>query len=111
MLARLPKRTIQERLPDLGIRRGELSKAQIDRDWPHQVALPASACVGQQYLVHAAFCEGLSRCPRAYSFYKDGQDFKVFCFADRLDAELFQERFGGRFILPQDRPKWPRDSS
>ena len=45
------------------------------------------------------FCEGLSLCSRAHSFSKDGQDFKVFCFADRLDAELSQERFGGRIVL------------
>lgn len=25
-------------------RKGELSPASIDRSWPHQVALPSSAC-------------------------------------------------------------------
>jgi hypothetical protein len=46
----------------------------IDRQWPHQVALPA---------------------------------FRFFCFADRAHAEQFYERFGGEFIEPKPRPKWP----
>jgi hypothetical protein len=31
----------------------------------------------------------------------------VFCFAEREHAELFRERFGGEFIDPKDRLKWP----
>ena len=31
-------------------RRGELSKATIDRDWPHQVALPAYRCTGGNFV-------------------------------------------------------------
>ena len=34
-------------------------------------------------------------------------DFDVFCFAERAYAEQFRERFGGEFIDPKDRPKWP----
>jgi hypothetical protein len=48
------------------------------------------------------FCEGLSLCPRGHSFYRDGTDMNVYCFAER-----FRERFGGELIDPKDRPKWP----
>jgi hypothetical protein len=34
-------------------------------------------------------------------------DVNVFCFAERAHAEQFRERFGGEFIDPKDRPKWP----
>jgi hypothetical protein len=53
------------------------------------------------------FCEGLSLCDRGYTFYSDGTDFNFFCFARREDAEQFRDRFGGEFIDPKDRPKWP----
>jgi hypothetical protein len=88
-------------------RRGELSKATIDRDWPHQVALPAHRCTGGNYVTIHLFCEGLTLCPRGHSFYRDGTDMNVFCFAERENAEQFRERFGGEFIDPKDRPKWP----
>ena len=88
-------------------RRGELNKAAIDRGWPHQVTLPASRCGGANYVTIRLFCEGLSLCDRSHSFYRDGTDMNVFCFAKREDAERFRERFGGEFLDPQHRPKWP----
>ena len=90
-------------------RRGELSKHIIDRDWPHQVALPAYRCAGGNYVTIHLFCddEGLSLCPRGHSFYRDGTDMNVFCFAEREHAERFRERFGGELIDPKVRPKWP----
>jgi len=39
-------------------RKGELSKAMMDRQWPHQVALPAYRCLGHSYLTIRFFCEG-----------------------------------------------------
>jgi hypothetical protein len=88
-------------------RRGGLSKHAIDRDWPHQVALPAYRCTGGNYVTMRLFCEELSLSPRGHSFYRDGTDMNVFCFARREHAELFRDRFGGEFIDPKDRPKWP----
>ena len=35
-------------------RKGELSATMIDRDWPHQVALPAYRCLGHNYLTAPA---------------------------------------------------------
>jgi hypothetical protein len=31
----------------------------------------------------------------------------VFCFTRRERAEKFRDRFGGDFLVPKDRPKWP----
>jgi hypothetical protein len=86
---------------------GELSKGMIDRDWPHQVALRADYCAGANYVTIRLFCEGLSLCPRGHSFRRDDIDMTVFCFADRAHAEQFQTHFGGEFIDPKSRPKWP----
>ena len=91
-------------------RKGELSKGTIDRDWPHQVALPAERCLGGNYVTIRLFCDGLSLCPRGHSFRRDDTDMNVFCFAERSHAEQFQQRFGGEFIDPKDRPKWPGSS-
>jgi hypothetical protein len=83
-------------------RRGELSKH--DRDWPHQVALPAYRMGGNCVTIHLfGDGEGLSLCPRGHSFYRNGTDMNVFCFAEREHAK----RFGGEFIDSNVRPKWP----
>ena len=87
-------------------RKGELSKGTIDRDWPHQVALPAGRCLGGNYVTIRLFCEGLSLCTRGHSFRRDDIDMNVFCFGQRAHAEHFQARFGGEFIDPKDRPEW-----
>jgi hypothetical protein len=49
-------------------RKGELSKGTMDRQWPHQVALPAARCSGHNYVTVRLFCEDLSLCPRTHSF-------------------------------------------
>jgi len=87
-------------------RGGELSKAMMERDWPHQVALPATRCHGHNYVTLRFFCEPLSLCPRTHSYRRDDQDVIVFCFAERAHAEQFRERFGGEFIDPATRPTW-----
>ena len=90
-------------------RKGELSKAEMDRQWPHQIALPAYRCVGYRYLTIQFFCEAqrLSLCSRRHSYRENDLDMTVFCFAERAHAEQFRERFGGEFIAPKDRPQCP----
>jgi hypothetical protein len=79
----------------------------MDRQWPHQVALSACRCSGDNYVTIRLFCEGLSLCPRGHSFRRDDTDMSVFCFAQRDHAKQFRDRFGGEFIDPKSRPKWP----
>jgi hypothetical protein len=84
-------------------RKGELSRKSIDRGWPQQVALPADACTGAQYVIQHEFCQGLSLCPRGRSFRRDDRNYIVFCFADPAHAALFSERFGGEPFDPKAR--------
>jgi hypothetical protein len=79
----------------------------VDRQWPHQVAVPEAVTVGSAYPAVLAFCEDLSLAPRGHAFYRDGESWQVWCFASKTDAEKFQARFGGEFMDPADRPPWP----
>src|SRR5205823_7658555 len=60
-------------------RKGELSKGTIDRNWPHQVALPAARCGGANHVTIRLFCEDekLSLCVRGHSFRSDDVDVIV----------------------------------
>ena len=92
-------------------RKGELSPAAIDRGWPHQVALPASACQGEGYKVIHTFCQDLSLCPRGHSVINEGEWFTIYCFAEAGDAVKFIAKFGGETFDPKQRGKgsnWAR---
>ena len=70
-------------------RKGELTKAAIDRGWPHQVALPTPI----SFLWDIQdLRKGLSLCQRTMAFYRDGVHDACFCFAERSDAQKFQAR-------------------
>jgi hypothetical protein len=84
-------------------RKGELPPATIDRQWPHQVALPADQLKGANNAVIHEFCGGLSLCPRNHTVHRDDVAYVVFCFADASHAERFRERFGGERFDPKDR--------
>jgi hypothetical protein len=88
-------------------RKGELSPASIDRGWPHQVALPASASQNGGYKVIHEFCKSLSLCPRGHSVFRL-KWFNIYCFADRADAEKFLAKFGGQWFDPTKRGKGAR---
>jgi hypothetical protein len=86
-------------------RRGELSKGMIDRDWPHQVALPATVVIARFKEVHET-SRRLSACPRTHAFRRDDIDYVVYCFARPEEANAFHGQFGGEMMRPQDRPRW-----
>src|SRR5262249_16541022 len=86
--------------------RRELSQPLIDRDWPHQVALPAYRCHGHNYLTMRLFCEALSLFPRTHSLRRDDEDKIVFSFATHAHAEKFLKRFSGEIIAAKDPPMW-----
>lgn len=88
-------------------RKGELSRGEIDRQFPHQVALPSRATGGKALTDVLDFGRHRSMAPRRPCFVRDNEYWTVWCFADRQDAEAFQQRFGGEFMAPADRPKWP----
>jgi hypothetical protein len=71
-------------------RKGEISKSQIDRNWPFQVALPARLTVGPAYITVRMFAEQLSLAPAGYSFVRDDEYWTVWCFRKREYAEAFR---------------------
>lgn len=95
-------------------RKGEPTGAQIDREHPHQVALPEDRVGGANYDVVHGFCKGLSIHRRTQSVYAQwaeprGGYFIIFCFAEKEDAELFAAEFDGiPFDPKQDRGKGER---
>jgi hypothetical protein len=67
--------------------KGELSSAAIDREWPHQVVLPARLCERDGYNEIHEFCRDLTLCSRGHSLYHDSQWFHVYCFKEAPDAQ------------------------
>jgi len=88
----------------MGRRKGELSSATIDREFPHQVIVLAIAVAGNEGGARlAAALEGLSVCGRHHSVFKDDESHFVYCFADKAHADLFRDRFGGEPFDPSSR--------
>jgi hypothetical protein len=59
------------RLTMMTNRKGELTGSRLDREYPHQIALPASQCTGDSGRAHREFCAGLSLAPRHHTVRRD----------------------------------------
>ena len=83
-------------------RKGELSKAMVNRNWPYQIALPASVVgINGRHKEISEFEEASSCCSRGHSFCRHTVWHRVFCFSERADAERFLETFGGEWFDPK----------
>jgi hypothetical protein len=89
-------------------RKGELSRATIAREWPHQLALSAEFLRGRNCIIVDRFCRGLSVCARHRIYWRDRKEYVAYCFATRADAEFVQMHFGGEFIDPRNLGEWSR---
>jgi len=77
------------------LRKGEVTRADIMRKWPHGVALSADKVFCPNTEVVYGFAENLAGAPRPYHLRRGDDDFVVFCSAKPEDAQAFAERFDG----------------
>jgi hypothetical protein len=89
-------------------RKGEITSAQIDRDYPYQVIILSRDVAGPQGGVTALFMANVNVAPRTHSVLKDDEWHTVFCFADECHAEQFIALFGGERFDPQKRGRGAR---
>ena len=81
---------------------GEMTKGDINRGYPFQVAvIQPEQGYFESYKARAAFCESLSLCMRGHHFRRDDRDWNVFCFADKSHADMFKAEFDGKYFDPK----------
>jgi hypothetical protein len=84
-------------------RKGEITRADLHRHWPHHVALSADKVRGlKNSEAVRGFADTLSVAPLTYSVSR--ADVDLFCFAKPEHAEAFCERFGGERLPETRRP-------
>lgn len=77
-------------------RKGELSKGDIDRGWPFQIAVRTRPRLQES-------AQLLGACGRGHTIFHDNHWWDVCCFADRAPAERFGRIFDGYWIDPKER--------
>ena len=86
--------------------RGLFPPWRIDREFPHQVALPDDICTDVNFtLIHEFLLGHGIECHvrQVQAIWPDRkyQNYRLHCFADQASAELFQGHFGGAFFDPK----------
>jgi len=92
-------------------KRATSSRAAIDRDLPHQVALPNDMCTQENYWPLHNFCDSLGvrwSTRHVIAQWADGveREYRLYCFATPEAAGRFAKRFEGTPFDPKrDREK------
>jgi hypothetical protein len=87
------------------LRKGEITTAQLRREWPHHAALAADKVRGlDNSAMVRGFADTLSVAPRTFHMCRDDSEFVVFRFAKLEDTEAFRDRFGGERLATPSRP-------
>lgn len=89
-------------------RRGELTSADVDREFPHQVAV---RCIAGQNVGYLNQCGPYSSLCWLRHHVGDGeQSYEVLCFSDPDQAAAFRDVIGGEDFDPRDRSggRWIR---
>jgi|SRR5215831_13894774 len=80
-------------------RKGEISRADIMRKWPHHVALAAEKVGGiKNDEAVRGFADTLSVAPRPHHVRRDDNDFVVFCFGKPEDAQALRRALRRRAL-------------
>lgn len=75
--------------------RGQPSRTSIDREYPHQVTVPAGDVGGKNFDLIIVFHAQIGVPQRSRSIFKDDRWYDIYCFADPQHAVSFQAIFGG----------------
>jgi hypothetical protein len=75
--------------------RGQPSRRSIDRDYPHQVVVPAESVGGKNLPFVAVFHAQIGAPQRTRSLFKDDRWCEIYCFAEAQHARSFQAIFSG----------------
>lgn len=81
-------------------RKGEITSAQIDREFPHQVIIRADDMAGG---LGDLFCANAGVPVRTHSVRESDEWHIVFCFADEIHADQFVALFGAERFDPKTR--------
>ncbi len=93
----------------MAYRKGELGKGSMDRNWPHQVALPACRVNGANYVTVRLFCNDEKLSLWACAATGSGAMAKSTSSsvsAKQEDADTFAQRFDREHMTPETRPPW-----
>lgn len=86
-------------------RKGQMSQAEINRRWPHQIAIPAEICRGPLRPAIIEFCKPYPDSGSPFQLHHEGQSYLVKCFPEKAIADEFIRRFGGEPFDPAERGK------
>jgi len=78
--------------------RGQSSRTMLDREFPHQVLVPADSVQGHAFTQVFSFHEHAGVPIKNYSAREDDKWYLLYCFAERSNAIAFQMVFGGELF-------------